>query len=274
MNHSEVQQILKKANESDIELSFDEKEEDYSLSFNHQLNFRSFQAAKYFLSALITEKDYLENDFKLTKDLHSFVENHKNQVITEYDAQKTLKIDNKTEILSFPLFLVFTSSGNVCKVQNQNFLSVTRIIEKSELEADERPIYIMGTKNYSGFLMVAFDNGKVGKIEMNSYQTEFNRKKLKGAFNTESRLIFIEHIAKETDFAALSDINKVVVFNSGQINAVSSRNTKGVQVMKSKDRSMMIRVKKLEQVRLAEPDYYRSENLNVVGYYLKDGDEF
>jgi DNA gyrase subunit A len=150
----------------------------------------------------------------------------------------------------------------------------TRIIEKSDLEADERPIYIMGTKNYSGYLIVGFDNGKVGKISMNSYQTEFNRKKLKGAFNTESRLIFIEYITKDTDFTVLSSIKKVIVFNTVQINAVSSRNTKGVQVMKSKDRSLMARMKRLDSVHFADPDYYRNENLNVVGYYLKDGDEF
>jgi hypothetical protein len=44
--------------------------------------------------------------------------------------------------------------------------------------------------------------------------------------------------------------------------------------MKPKDRSSMIRVKRLEQTRFADPEYYRkSEGLNVVGYYLKAGDE-
>ena len=45
--------------------------------------------------------------------------------------------------------------------------------------------------------------------------------------------------------------------------------------MKQKDGSLMTKVKRLEQVNFAEPEYYRkAEGLNVVGYYLKQGDEF
>ena len=44
--------------------------------------------------------------------------------------------------------------------------------------------------------------------------------------------------------------------------------------MKSKDGSTMAKIKKLEQVKFQEPNYYRrEEGLNVVGFYLKQGDE-
>lgn len=39
--------------------------------------------------------------------------------------------------------------------------------------------------DYSGHLIVGFENGKVGKITASSYRTEFNRKKLKNAFSDE-----------------------------------------------------------------------------------------
>jgi DNA gyrase subunit A len=72
----------------------------------------------------------------------------------------------------------------------------------------------------------------------------------------------------------LSSINKVVLFNTSKINPVESRTTKGVQVMKQKDNSMMTKVKKMNQVKLQDPEYYRKdESLNVVGYYLLHGDE-
>jgi len=71
----------------------------------------------------------------------------------------------------------------------------------------------------------------------------------------------------------MSDIDKIVVFNTSQINAVGSKTTKGVQVMKSKDRSRMVRVKKLSDTNLGDSEYYRkSEGLNVVGFYIKEGD--
>jgi DNA gyrase subunit A len=121
---------------------------------------------------------------------------------------------------------------------------------------------------------VAFENGKIGKITMSSFQTEYARKKLKNAFSDESPLVFIELIEHDVDLVTLSSIKKVVLFNTSLINAVGSRTTKGVQVMKAKAGSSMLKVKRLEQTKLTQPEYYRkSEGLNAVGFYLKPGDE-
>jgi DNA gyrase/topoisomerase IV subunit A len=170
--------------------------------------------------------------------------------------------------------LVFTSNHNVYKVQKKEIIDKFQALQKIEFEPGEKPIYLTGNKKYAGFLIAAFENGKIGKISMNSFQTEYARKKLKNAFNSESRLIFIELIEHDIDLVAVSSIRKIVLFNTAQINPVESRTTKGVQVMKRKDGSSMIKVKRLEQTKLTEPEYYRkSEGLNVVGYYLKQGDE-
>lgn len=184
------------------------------------------------------------------------------------------KINSATNLLSFPELLVFTSIHNVYKVQNRGLNNQAQIAAEIEFETGEKPIYFTGTRNYSGYLIVAFQNGKAGKIFMTSFQTEHNRKKLKNAFNEESKLIFIEHITNDIDLVALSNIDKVVLFNTSKINAVESRTTKGVQVMKQKDNSIMTKVKKLNQVKLQDAEYYRKDqSLNIVGYYLKQGDE-
>jgi DNA gyrase/topoisomerase IV subunit A len=171
--------------------------------------------------------------------------------------------------------LVFTSFNNVYKVQKKEISEKFQALQKIELEPGEKPIYLTGEKHYKGFLIVAFENGKIGKIAMSGFQTEYNRKKLKNAFNNESKLIFIELIDHDTDLVTLSSIKKVVLFNTAHINPVESRTTKGVQVMKQKDGSSMVKVRRAEHTKLVEPEYYRkSEGLNVVGYYLKPGDEF
>jgi DNA gyrase subunit A len=109
---------------------------------------------------------------------------------------------------------------------------------------------------------------------MTSFSTEYQRKKLRNAFNNESKLIFIERIDDDVDLVSISNIKKVVLFNTVLINPVGSRTTKGVQVMKQKDGSFMMKVERAEHTKLSEPEYYRkSEGLNVVGYYLKKGDE-
>jgi DNA gyrase subunit A len=87
-------------------------------------------------------------------------------------------------------------------------------------------------------------------------------------------LIFIERIDDDIDLVTISNIKKVVLFNTSLINPVESRTTKGVQVMKQKDGSFMTKVERAEHTKLTEPEYYRkAEGLNVVGYYLKKGDE-
>jgi DNA gyrase/topoisomerase IV subunit A len=170
--------------------------------------------------------------------------------------------------------LVFTTHHNVYKVQKKEIKDKFQALQKIEFEPDEKPIYLTGEKRYKGFLIVAFENGKIAKIALNSFQTDYNRKKLKNAFNSESRLIFIELIEHDIDLVTVSNIKKVVLFNTVLINPVESRTTKGVQVMKQKAGSSMIKVKRVELTGLAEPEYYRkSEGLNVVGYYLKQGDE-
>ena len=184
----------------------------------------------------------------------------------------TIKVSddsNSSEIL------VFTSLYNVYKVQKKVLMDKFQALQKIDLEPGEKPIYLTGEKRYKGFLIVAFENGKIGKISLDSFQTEYARKKLRNAFNSESRLIFIELIEHDIDLVTLSSIKKVVLFNTKQINAVGSRLTKGVQVMKPKDGSSMIKVKRLENTKLTDPEYYRkSESLNAIGFYLKPGDEF
>jgi len=183
----------------------------------------------------------------------------------------TIKIDNN--VVTYSEVLVFTTFCNVYKIQNNAFTSSAQILSQISFEAGERPIYMTGTSTYSGYLVVGFENGKVGKINFSSYETETKRKKLNSAYNNESKLIFIEHIIDDIDLVALSSINKVVLFNTSQINPVGSRTTKGFHVVKAKEGSTVLKVKKLDEVKLSDPEYYR-KGLNTVGYYLKPGDEF
>jgi DNA gyrase/topoisomerase IV subunit A len=187
------------------------------------------------------------------------------------ETQNTIKIGddlNSNEVL------VFTSYCNVYKVPKKEIYTIRQALEKTELEPGEKPIYVTGDKNYSGFLIVAFENGKIGKITMSSFSTEYQRKKLRNAFNNESKLIFIERIDNDIDLVTESNIKKVVLFNTSLINPVGSRTTKGVQAMKQKDGSHMMKVKRADHVKLTDPEYYRkNEGLNVVGYYLKKEDE-
>ncbi|HHX18252.1 MAG TPA: topoisomerase IV [Clostridium sp.] len=142
-----------------------------------------------------------------------------------------------------------------------------------ELEEEEEIIYIAVTDDYKGYMIFAFENGKVAKIGLKSYETKTNRKKLANAYSDVSTLIYMSHILEDVELVAFSSLNKVLIFDTSKINAKSTRNSQGVQVLKAKKESAMTSVKTLEDTNIKDFDYYRTKNIPAVGYYLREEDE-
>jgi DNA gyrase subunit A len=140
-----------------------------------------------------------------------------------------------------------------------------------KLENGERIIYMTATDDYSGWMLFSFENGKCAKIEMKSYETKTNRKKLANAYSGLSPLAGIRHFAADTELVAFSSINKVLIFNTADINPKSTRDSQGVQVMKAKKGSRMCAVKTIEESGIKNPDYYRS-GIPAIGRYFREED--
>jgi very-short-patch-repair endonuclease len=180
-------------------------------------------------------------------------------------------IKKSKNLFSFSDILVFTSEQNVYKVKNKSFKTLSDI--KIPLENGEKPVYVTGTDNYSGYLLVAFENGRIAKINLTSYKTEQNRKKLKNAYNAESTLIYIEHIDNNIDLIAASNIDKIILFNTELINPNISAVSQGIQVMKLQNNTVMKKVKTIDKVHINNPEFFRRTTLNAVGYNLKQDDK-
>jgi DNA gyrase subunit A len=67
-------------------------------------------------------------------------------------------------------------------------------------------------------------------------------------------------------------LKKVLIFNTGRINSKSTRDSQGVQVLKSKKGSIMTQVKRINEVSFKDLDYYRTKNIPAIGCYLKGED--
>lgn len=184
-----------------------------------------------------------------------------------------IKTSNKTNLFNSKEFLVFTNKYNVYKLENSGFQTCREILSKISFDEREQPIYITGTTNYSGFLLTAFENGKIAKTFIESYRTKYNRKKLKNAYNSDCKLVFIEHIEDEIDLIAISTIDKIMLFNTGDINPKSSTKSSGVQVMKQKGNSKLKAIKKINQVEFRNLEYYR-KNIPATGNYLLRHDRY
>lgn len=169
--------------------------------------------------------------------------------------------------------LLFTNKGNcyylncheLDNVQPSSLGSYLPTLLQLE---NEEIIYIVSTINFKGCLLFAFQNGKVAKINLSSYETKTNRTKVVNAYNLNSPLVSIHHMENDMDFMAISDIKKILVFNTSLISSKGSKSSQGVNVLKSKNDSLMVDFKPCDDELLKDMEYYRS-NIPAVGKYLK-----
>ncbi len=142
----------------------------------------------------------------------------------------------------------------------------------TEMEPDEKIVFIHATNDYSGEFMYFFENGKGAKIPVKSYETKTNRRKLTKAYSDKSPLVTIKYITEDVDFVAYSSIDKILVFNSSAISSKSTRDSQGVAIMNLKKKSILTKVDYLSNAGFDDPSYYRPKNIPATGYYLKDED--
>ncbi len=139
-----------------------------------------------------------------------------------------------------------------------------------DMEDGERIVYSTPAFDYKGFMLFAFSSGKIAKIDMNSYATKTNRRRLTGAYG-KGDLIGAMYIPADRDIALLSSIDKCLVFNTAAILTKTSRTAQGVQVMTLRRKSLL-KTMALPEDCLKSSDGYRSRSLPSAGCYLKDED--
>ena len=137
-------------------------------------------------------------------------------------------------------------------------------------EPGEKIVYATPAYDYSGFMLFAFQSGKVAKIDMKSYETKTNRKRLTGAYG-KGELVAALYCAEERKIALLSNIDKCVVFNTADILTKTSRSSQGVQVMTMRRKSLL-RDMAVPESCLKSTDGYDARSIPSSGYYLKDED--
>jgi len=179
---------------------------------------------------------------------------------------------NKSELLLFSdryvVYKVKVHEINDCKASSLGEYLANML----GLEQNERIIYIAATDDYEGYMIFGYENGKFAKIPMQSYETKTNRKKLTNAYSDLSKLVYISHIKEDCDLVAYSNINKVLAFNTSSISIKTTRDSQGIQVLKEKNGSRMIKVCRPEESGISDLEYYKTKNIPAVGCYLKKED--
>jgi len=144
---------------------------------------------------------------------------------------------------------------------------------KLELDPDERIIKMVAAEDYSGTLVMFFENGKCAKVPMASFETKTRRKKLANAYNDGSPLVSMTLIDGDCEFMLSSDAGKVMIFNTVLILPKAARDTQGVQVMRL-TRAKLRSAVKYKDGMIKDADSYRTKTVPVAGtLYDEDTDQ-
>lgn len=143
-----------------------------------------------------------------------------------------------------------------------------------EMDEGENVLYAVVTNDFKGHMIFAYENGKVSKVPLDSYETKFNRKKLVNAYSDQSPVIGVRYIREESDFVlvryAHPDEYRFVLFNTALVNTKSTRNARGVQVVRLKKDSEVIKLIDAEDFRVADPASYKVPSIPRSGKELED----
>ena len=180
---------------------------------------------------------------------------------------------NNTELL------FFTDKCQVYKSKASDFedtkASVLGDFVASSLMMDEgeNPINMVVLKEYKGYMLFFFQNGKVAKIDMGAYETKTNRKKLIKAYSDKSPLVSAVYVEEDKELLIKSTAGRYLLLNTGSISPKTTKDSQGVSVMTLKKGHRVDSVEEYVEGKFVKPSRYRTKNLPAAGAVLSADDQ-
>ncbi len=174
--------------------------------------------------------------------------------------------------------LFFTSKQQVYKCRAAAFddtkTSVLGEFAPAKLGMDEgeEVVKVVHTRDYKGFVLFCFDNGKATKVPLSAYETKTNRKKLINAYSDKAKLVEIMACTENEDIAFISSVNRALVVNTSQISEKTTKNSAGIQVQTLKKNQYVKAVKTAAEAQFANVNKYKTKNIPAAGSFLKEED--
>lgn len=218
------------------------------------------EAEDYPVTLFITREGYL-NKIK-TANLRMSGE----QKVKEGDAvERTYECSNRDELL------VFTDKMQVYKAKVDDFADGKAsqlgiyVPSKLEMEPDEKVVYICVLNKYVGYMIFAFENGKVAKVDISAYQTKTNRKKLLKAYSAKSPLAGVTYLKEDAEIVLCSTSGRMLLFNTASLTAKSTKDTIGVSVMSQKKNHNVESMHFYREGEFEKAWRFRAKNLPAAG---------
>lgn len=216
---------------------------------------------------------FLSNEGYLKKITPQSLRMSSEQKFKDGDALKmSFEATNRTELL------VFTDRQQVYKTRLSDFDDTKAsalgayLPTKLSMDDGERVLEIICPGDYRKNLLLFFENGKVARLDLESYETKTNRKKLINAYSDKSPLAAVYMISEEIDMAVFASDGRALVFNTTLLQVKTSRSTQGVGAMSLKKNSRVTSAAPLADTVIKNISRYRVRSLPAAGALLKEDD--
>jgi DNA gyrase subunit A len=184
----------------------------------------------------------------------------------------TTQTTNRAEIL------VFTDRYQVYKASLSEFDDGKASVlgdylpTKLGFEDGEAVLSVCLPGDYSGFILFAFENGKVAKVALSTYDTKSNRRRLTSAYSDKSPIRGVLCLEADTDVVFYASDGRALVANTALLNLKSTRSTIGVATLTLRKKALLDHIRLLEGSGIQNVTRYRSRSIPAAGAILKEED--
>ena len=189
----------------------------------------------------------------------------------EHKLKEGDEITTTVETTNSAELLFFTDKCQVYKSRANDFedtkTSVLGDYVPSKLDFDEgeKPVAMIVTTDYTGFMMFFFTNGRVSKVPLSAYATKTNRKKLISAYTDKFELCQIMHIKEDQELLLKSTGGRMLLLHTGALQAKATKDNGGVAVMTQKKGQRLFEVVPYTEGMFQKPHRYRTRTLPAAG---------
>ncbi len=196
----------------------------------------------------------------------------------EHKLKENDEITQSFETTNNNDLLFFTDKHQVYKAKVSDFADSKASVlgeyipAKLEMEEGEQPVYMVVTKDYEGFMMFFFENGKTAKVSLSSYATKTNRKKLIKAYSDKSPLVSLLYLLEDKQIVLETTGGRCLLINTASVAAKAMKDTQGVACITIKKNQKLSVVREYIEGEFVKPARYKAKNLPSAGAILSNED--
>ena len=144
---------------------------------------------------------------------------------------------------------------------------------KLNMEEGENTVFCAVTDaSYRGYMLFFFQNGKLAKVNLSSYATKANRKKLIKAYCDKFPLAAVMQLEEDCEIVVETAAGRCLLFNTAIVTPKAMKDTQGVSCFSLKKNNVITKARPFVKGEFVKPGRYRTRTLPSAGAVLSTED--